>query len=372
MVDPALVELIYEASLVPERWVLVLDEMARICDAEGGLLFADQPDRVRWISSSRIQALVAEWVGSKWLQHNDRGHRLIPRRDPRFLTDLDGFTREELDRTPMYTEFLRPRGLGWCAGTTVRVPDGDTLVFSVEKAFDRGPVAASAVRVLDELRPDLARAVVLSARLGLERAHATVEAFQLLGLPAVLLRADGRVLAANRAVDALRGTVSTGAGDAMIFSDPRTHRLYQEALAALSCSLLEERASAPRGRSIPLVPLGGGARVVAHLLPVTRSARDLFTGAGAFLYVTSVASRPGPEVKLLELLFDLTPAEARIAGLITEGHSVHLIARQQQITPNTVRRHLKAVFAKTGVHRQAELVSLLGGAGHPLPRGQSS
>jgi DNA-binding CsgD family transcriptional regulator len=107
-------------------------------------------------------------------------------------------------------------------------------------------------------------------------------------------------------------------------------------------------------------------------LPVTRSARDLFTGAGAFLYVTSVASRPGPEVKLLELLFDLTPAEARIAGLITEGHSVHLIARQQQITPNTVRRHLKAVFAKTGVHRQAELVSLLGGAGHPLPPGQSS
>jgi hypothetical protein len=46
--------------------------MARICDAEGGVLFADQPDRVRGISSPRIQDLVAEWVGSEWLQRNDR------------------------------------------------------------------------------------------------------------------------------------------------------------------------------------------------------------------------------------------------------------------------------------------------------------
>ena len=165
-----------------------------------------------------------------------------------FLTDLDGFTHAELDRTPMYTEFLRPRGLGWCAGTTIRVPGGDTLVFSVEKAFDRGPVAASAVKVLDELRPDLARAIVLSARLGLERARATVDAFQLLGLPAVVLLADGRVLAANPALHALRGTVSTGAGDALIFSDPRTHKVYQEALAAASRSPPEERASVLRGR----------------------------------------------------------------------------------------------------------------------------
>jgi DNA-binding CsgD family transcriptional regulator len=35
------------------------------------------------------------------------------------------------------------------------------------------------------------------------------------------------------------------------------------------------------------------------------------------------------------------------------------IARLQKVTQNAVRMQLKAVFAKTGVKRQAELVSLL-------------
>ncbi len=59
------------------------------------------------------------------------------------------------------------------------------------------------------------------------------------------------------------------------------------------------------------------------------------------------------------MLFDLTPAEARITGLLVEGQSVATIARAQAVTENTVRMHLKSVFAKTGVSRQSELVSLL-------------
>lgn len=362
MQDSALLDLVYEASLVPARWPLVLDELARICDAEGAVLFADQPDDMRWLCTPRIEGLVNEWVTSEWLHRNDRGNRLIPLREPRFLTDLDGFTREELDQSPFYTEFLRPRGLGWCAGTAIRSSGLDTLVFSIEKAFAGGPVTASALQVLDRLRPDLARAVVLSARLGLERARSTVEAFRALGLPAAVLRAEGRVLAANAAFDGLALAVSAGPRDALTFADRAADRLFREALTAIADQAAPCRDHAPRGRSIVLAPLPDTPRMVAHLLPVAGSARDLFTGAIAILYITSVARRPVPELKLLELLFDLTPAEARVAALVTEGRSVDFIAHRLGVTANTVRRHLKAVFSKTGVHRQAELASLLGGA----------
>ena len=100
--------------------------------------------------------------------------------------------------------------------------------------------------------------------------------------------------------------------------------------------------------------------MVGHLLPVAGSARDLFTGATAMLYFTPLAQRTAPQMELLELLFDLTPAEARVASLLAEGCTVDDIGRQLKIATNTVRRHLKSVFGKTGVHRQAELVSLLG------------
>ncbi len=360
MLGAAFIDLVYEASLLPDQWPLVLDEMAKACSAEGGILFVDNPEQMRWSCSKNLSPLVEEWVGSEWLHRNDRGNRLIPRREPRFLTDLDAFTPEELDRSLFYTDFLRPRGLGWCAGTAIRCPGGNTLVFSIEKAFRRGPVDAAAVQALDAARPDLARAVLLSARLGLERARTTVAVLEMLGFAATILRSDGRVLASNTRFDDLGETVSSGSRDTLIFVDRRTHQQFADALCELIATSSKDAPAARRSRSIPVPALADGTRMVGHLLPIAGSARDLFTGATAMLYFTPLAERAVPQVELLELLFDLTPAEARVASVLAEGRSVDEIGRQLKVATNTVRRHLKSVFSKTGVHRQAELVSLLG------------
>ncbi|MBA2397202.1 MAG: helix-turn-helix transcriptional regulator [Bradyrhizobium sp.] len=73
-----------------------------------------------------------------------------------------------------------------------------------------------------------------------------------------------------------------------------------------------------------------------------------------------MVSSTSPAAPLLQALFDLTPAEARTASQITEGKSIEQISFANGIAPNTIRTHLKSVFQKTGVQRQAELVSLLG------------
>lgn len=357
MSDP-FIDLVYEASLVPELWPRALDEMARVSEAEGTLLFADVPSNPRWTSSATIRGFVIEWLNSEWLQRNERGNRLIPRREPRFLTDLDGFTPEELDRSPYYTQFLRPRGFGWCAGTVVRCPGGDTIVFSIEKAYSRGPVSQAAVTALDAMRPHLARAVLLSARIGLERARATVSALETIGLPAAVLRTDARILAANEPFLHLSPVVSTAARDIAVFSNAQAQRMFSEALAAMQAV-----PTGATGSSIAVPAAPDGIRLAAHLVPVRGAGRDIFNGATALLYFTPIAAGQAPDVKLLEMLFDLTPAEARVASSLTEGRSVDDIARQQQVAANTIRRHLKSIFSKTGVHRQAELVSLLGSTG---------
>jgi DNA-binding CsgD family transcriptional regulator len=78
---------------------------------------------------------------------------------------------------------------------------------------------------------------------------------------------------------------------------------------------------------------------------------------------TSNASVPGAD--LLRLLFDLTPAEARLTRLLVEGNTLAAAARQLKVTEGTARTHLRGVFAKTGVERQAGLVRLLLGLGAP-------
>jgi DNA-binding CsgD family transcriptional regulator len=65
-----------------------------------------------------------------------------------------------------------------------------------------------------------------------------------------------------------------------------------------------------------------------------------------------------PESRL-RVLYGMTRAEARVAGLISKGGGVKATARILGIAPSTARTHLHRVFDKTGTTRQAELAHLV-------------
>ena len=65
-------------------------------------------------------------------------------------------------------------------------------------------------------------------------------------------------------------------------------------------------------------------------------------------------------VALAIILIAPPTAEARIASMLIDGHSLTEIAGLQGVSLNTVRTQLKSVFVKTGVDRQVDLVRLLG------------
>ncbi len=357
MGSATLIDDIYEAGVLPEKWPGVLDRLAAIADAEGTLLFAAAPGRPCWLSSPAIEELVTTWVNGPWLQKNSRGQRLIPIREPRFLTDLDAFTIEEIEKDDFYQNFLRPNGFGWCVGTSIRSPCDDALVFSIEKLHAKGPVPSSVASKLDQLRPHLARASLLSGRIGLERARATVAAFDTLGLPAVVMTSRGKALAVNAAMAAYSTEIRIGARDEV--------QLVNSSAQAILTETIEGR----RVQAGCSIPVRGVAETpfVAHVLPLRGAGLDVFSGAASLLYVTPVSQPNPPAAELLQALFDLTPAEARVAGLIAEGLTVDSITSILSVTSNTVRTQLKSIFNKTGVSRQAELASLLSAGGLRTP-----
>jgi len=57
--------------------------------------------------------------------------------------------------------------------------------------------------------------------------------------------------------------------------------------------------------------------------------------------------------------FDLTLTQARLALYLAEGGTIAEYAEAMGVKTSTVRTHLKSVFAKTGVKRQAELAILI-------------
>lgn len=62
---------------------------------------------------------------------------------------------------------------------------------------------------------------------------------------------------------------------------------------------------------------------------------------------------------VVSAMFELTPAETRIAIALAQGDDLAAIAMGLRLSLATVRSQLKSVFAKAGVHRQTDLVQLL-------------
>ena len=67
----------------------------------------------------------------------------------------------------------------------------------------------------------------------------------------------------------------------------------------------------------------------------------------------------GPSAALLAALLGATPAEASVALLVAQGQGLPAVAAALGIARSTARTHLRRVFEKAGVRRQAELAWLV-------------
>ena len=347
-----LIDRIYECSVVPELWPSVLDELATLTESRGGLLFSAHT-ALAWTASSTVRDVFDEYVNAGWFKRCSRRVCLMSQTEPSFFVEQDFWNEDQLEADPIYRDFFRPHGLGWSAGTGLRVPSGDNIVFSIERAFERGPIEAEHVERLNILRPHLARSALVSSRLGLQRARGAAEALTDMGLPALLLDESGRVVEANALMEALPELVGLGANDRLQLADRAAQARLTEALSTITA------AAGATPCTFPLRDEVGRATMVLHLMPVRRSAHDIFGRGYALLLITPVASDRAPSLELMRSLFDLTVSEARVARGLATGKSLEAIAAEGDVAITTVRSQLRRVLEKTGCTRQAEVAALL-------------
>jgi DNA-binding CsgD family transcriptional regulator len=82
-------------------------------------------------------------------------------------------------------------------------------------------------------------------------------------------------------------------------------------------------------------------------------------GRGAVLFVRVPESDVALAGVPLQALFGLTRAEAALASALVAGESLADYCQRRGVSINTGKTQLKAVLAKTGTNRQAQLVRLL-------------
>lgn len=357
--DDAIVEKIYEAAVIPELWTGVLDDVAHMAGGLGGAFLV--PRTGQWTATPGIEEMMSDLMTTGLIRTNERTRRLLALDPTGFARDIDIFNLDDLPNEPVYRDFFIPRGGGFGTATLVTAPSGDTVIVHIERAFSHGLVETNAIARLDAMRPHLARSALLSARLQMTQAANAAEVLNTIGLPACVLDRRGRVLAANRLLDAYVPHVVQDRRSRFTLANRPADRMLGQAVAALNYPLPATSVV----RSIPLPASDGVPPLVFHVVPVIRTAHDIFVLAACLILVTPVAAKEVPSTEIVQGLFDLTPAEARIAREIGRGRTVAEVARIARLSEGTVRNQLKAVLAKSGLHRQADLIALLQSASAP-------
>ncbi len=350
----SLADLIYEAALVPDRWDDALAGACSLSDsAEGQLFLFREGARPRGRSTPNMQEEFDRFVAADVWQ-SSKSVQSAYRMQTASCVQIDDFlTPEEIAQDPVRIR-LRAAGIGVNLCTAVPMPGGELVTFVFQRRLQDGRFPRQAIEKLETLRPHLARAGLISARLGLERAHAAVSALEAIGLPAAALTTKGLVVAANPLFETLSGVFRSAAFGKIQFVESATNALFQGALE-------RAKSEAVLVGSIPVPAAEGHPPLVIHILPIRGAARDIFSGSHVLIAITKVrVEAPVPSPQVLHALFDLTPAEASLAAaLVQSGLSLKETAQGLGIQFGTARKCLEHIFYKTGTNRQSQLISLL-------------
>lgn len=91
---------------------------------------------------------------------------------------------------------------------------------------------------------------------------------------------------------------------------------------------------------------------------LTLHAEPMTSGDGTFAVIIE-PSRPADVAAIAAMAYGLSPRERQLVLTLARGESTEGLAAQLDISPHTVRDHLKSIFDKTGVASRNELVARL-------------
>jgi DNA-binding CsgD family transcriptional regulator len=342
-----------EVVLDPAGWVGVMEDICAGVGALGaGLLQGDvrTPDVP---VTAGVREAFDFYFKEGWHQRDVRA-RGIPLllQGRKVFTDADIITADEMRRDPFYNDCVFRVGLNAFAG--IGLFAGSRLwAVAIQGAATEEPFEGRDLQALAGLADGLTAAATLSVIVGRAALSAATGALNLIHQPALVLDRAGAVIGMNQAAE------DTFDEDIRV-RGRRLHVRDRSAAAALGALIDRMTLSADPPPAEPVTIRRHQKKpIIARIHPIPDAARSPFLGARALLILSSLAPRPPLSPNLLAGAFGLSPAEARLASIMAGGIDLRTAAEELGVARDTARNQLKAIFAKTGAHRQSELVELL-------------
>ncbi|HKU95610.1 MAG TPA: helix-turn-helix transcriptional regulator [Vineibacter sp.] len=365
-IPETLLDMIYDAAADDQLWPSIFREVASRTNSVGGvLLYQSQKARAVFFEhhfrsdDACIRALRERHVLNPWTNYM---HAFRP---VGVVVPSDAILPfADLQRTAFYDEVLHPQQLGHSAMIGLEKKTEAGVAFAMNRGPRQGPYGADELRLLGALTPHLRRSIKLGFQVGaykaLQRAdHLALDRF---AMGVILLDGQARILYVNEAArqldregDALR-LRQTKVGHVAPLHARRLDDLVQSVLRGTPMAAI----GVPRADDgYPLTILASSVRGQ----DVARFADAYAADAAVVLFIFDPASKAGVPATWLMDAYGLTHAEANVA-IAASGHgSIAEAADDLRVSPNTIKTHLRHVFAKTGIGRQSELAALIAALG---------
>ena len=270
------------------------------------------------------------------------------------------YTAQELQTSVAYNEGLRR--LNGQDGLRVRLdgPAGSHISWGLADPVAPGGWDAPQVALIKGLLPHIRQFVRVRQALGGAEALGTAVTDLLDTSRVGVLHLDrrGRIVEAN---DHARRLLRHGAGLSDRGGELRAWLPADQArLARLLAGALPASSAPAVGGSLLLRRAPGAAPVVVHVTPVGGPPPDYGARRVAALVLLVAPGRPARiDPALVATTLGLTRAESQVAAGLAAGLTVRAIAEATGRQESSIHWHLKRIYRKLGLTRQAELVQLV-------------
>jgi DNA-binding CsgD family transcriptional regulator len=363
------VERIYDQVLDPDHWSDVLAQMATICGGHAAALEQEHAVSERGagllfgLDPAIVKNYFDYYAARNVLRRIDGFAGRIKTFVPTITLDEDHLAKPDLMRTEFYGDFLRPIGIHSVMTLGLWGQAESVTALSVYRPAGHASFDQPDRRLAEALQPHLIRAFRLGRQLA-EARHLNVGLVAALdrspyGL--VILGPDGRVQHANLAAQRM---LAEPGGLAMLAG----RLACADTVSSERLRAVIGRAIAPDGRAGGSVALTrpGRAPLSVTVAPFGPERFGALTAdRGAIVSITDPEAGATVSDAYLHDVVGLTAAEGRVVRALLQGHSLQRIAEQFDVSPLTIKAHLRRIFEKTGVSRQAELVAYVAGFAAP-------
>lgn len=360
-----LLDLIYDAATDQELWSSAVVKIADVTDSVGGFIFGVDNSAHQMLFS--INGRLVEEAHTVYRErHIVNPLSMFMNHAPvgKLVTSDEILPLTEFKRTAFFDEVFRPQDIAHAAMVPLAAKQSFQVGFTLCRSGRTGPYQSEQLRLIAQLFPHLRRALLLGFRLdgykALQRAEFAV--LDRLSAGIVLLDRAAVVVFANAAARSMT------ARDGPL-------RLRNSVLTTATPGRAQKLAglvdAAARGTPVGTmsIPHPDDGRLF-KISAVTMRRRDIdrfwvlgMRDVATMLVIHDPALPMAVPAEWIMDAYGLTPAEARVALCMASGATIPEAAHKLNISTNTIKTHLRKVFAKTGTSRQAELVRLIASIG---------